>query len=717
MAARRLAEEPPHAPQTFSRIAGQLGSSSTIGLKRYSASPCKVRHAWCSLARPRRHRRSQYISDTPRPKCPTPQQSSLQLLIMSSSQEHTVSFTEGPPAPPPFSNAPKRPAPRGPAAYPRKRAVTACQVCRARRTKCDNLKPSCSFCLKVGAKCVQSSVDLSSYDPASLQILQRLDDLEQLVRGIGTSENTTETTDKVPIPNQDRSNSSIPSTSSNEEDRQRTLNDCSTVELYSTSLDRLLDWESLKSLRGLRQPNERMYPCTGSNMMQTTTTTTPMSSHEELEPQRTKTLLDNFFNYVHVKNPVLDEQRTRQTVSRVCMHGIDWSPEACLTLLVCALGTIATPFLGCRYISRDSDAYRIAESFFLAAKKRLGMLLGTSSLIEAQCMFLAGVYAMCTFQRLPAWRFFMQSLACCQTFESLKAFRQNYGEQLDETGRRSAAAEQAIYWSAWKSEREIHHELGLPGYLFSEIDITGYPPFFPTPPKHEDEQSSPDVSETERREQVSWYFYLSEISLLRLRRRMDNEIKSIEPKNGRSPLPDLVRLVAHHEQQILDWANALPDTISINAPPDEDDVCRFVLRGHLINVHEMLYWPFVDWAINTPSLHAEDWSLVELMTKGLRSHLERIIVNRPGFQHRHHGTFGMIMSCTRSALVLLAAGHTCATSKSTVLRTHHMLIGWQEAVQDVIRLNELWEHEAPDLSSMVLILNDLWQHWTRILVV
>ena len=613
---------------------------------------------------------------------------------MDPSQEHTTSFADKHPPPSPVPSAPKRPAPRGPAAYPRKRAVTACQVCRARRTKCDNLKPSCSFCLKVGAKCVQSSVDLSSYDPASLQILQRLDDLEQLVRGIGTDQTTTKATEEIPT-------------------AVRECFDRSRLSPYS--IDRVLEWDSLKSLRGLRQPNEHAYPCTERVMR--TTTTTPMSGHDELEPQRTKMLLDNFFSYVHVKNPVLDEQRTRQTVARVCMHGIDWSPEACLTLLVCALGTIATPFLDCHYISRDSDTYHIAESFFLAAKKRLGMLLGTSSLIEAQCMFLAGVYAMCTFQRLPAWRFFMQSLACCQTFESLKAFRQNYGEQLDEDGRRSAAAEQAIYWSAWKSEREIHHDLGLPGYLFSEIDITGYPPFFPTPPRHEDEPTNTFASGTERREQASWYFYLSEISLLRLRRRMGNEIKIIEPENGSSVLPDLARLVAHHEQQMLDWANALPDTMSLQAPPSEDEVCRFVLRGHFINVHEMLYWPFVDWAINGPSLNLDDWPLIELMAKGLRSHLERIIVNRPGFRHRHHGTFGMIVSCTRSALVLLAAGHACATSQSTVLQPHHMPIGWQDAVKEVIRLNETWEHEAPDLCRMVMILNDLWLHWAQFLAV
>ena len=98
-----------------------------------------------------------------------------------------------------------RPSPRGTAAYQRRRAVKACQVCRARRTKCDNLKPSCSFCLKTGAKCIQSPVDLSSFDPASLKILERLDELEELLRA-PTGPGPVASTDEAP-------NSSVGATS------------------------------------------------------------------------------------------------------------------------------------------------------------------------------------------------------------------------------------------------------------------------------------------------------------------------------------------------------------------------------------------------------------------------------------------------------------------------------------------------------------------------
>ena len=281
---------------------------------------------------------------------------------MDSSQRHAT-----PPQVPAqaTSTGQKRPAPRGSAAYPRKRAVTACQVCRSRRTKCDNAKPACSFCVKAGAKCIQAPVDLSSFDPASLQILQRLDDLEQLVRENGSGNAAT-----VPV--------AEPTPSPERLDRSQ---------LLPCSIDVILDWQSLKRLRAGQQLSIPAFPCTNRSALQMTTSP-PISGLDEFEPHRVKLLLDNFFNFVHVKNPVLDEAQTRRTVNRVCLHGIDWSPDACLALLVCALGTIATTLDG-GYVHCGSEAYRTAESFFLAAKKRLGLVLGTSSLIEAQCMFFA----------------------------------------------------------------------------------------------------------------------------------------------------------------------------------------------------------------------------------------------------------------------------------------------------------------------------------------
>ncbi|CAH0042255.1 unnamed protein product [Clonostachys rhizophaga] len=71
----------------------------------------------------------------------------------------------------------KRPAnPPSDARYPRKRSSKACHVCRARKTKCDNVRPTCGFCASISISCSYDDTerDHSSFDPASLEILRQL---------------------------------------------------------------------------------------------------------------------------------------------------------------------------------------------------------------------------------------------------------------------------------------------------------------------------------------------------------------------------------------------------------------------------------------------------------------------------------------------------------------------------------------------------------------
>ncbi|CAG7558034.1 unnamed protein product [Fusarium equiseti] len=77
--------------------------------------------------------------------------------------------------------------------YPRKRSVKACHVCRARKTKCDNVQPTCGFCASLNIPCSYDNTekDHSQFDPASLEILRQLgqiitsqDELTQTVRAI-----------------------------------------------------------------------------------------------------------------------------------------------------------------------------------------------------------------------------------------------------------------------------------------------------------------------------------------------------------------------------------------------------------------------------------------------------------------------------------------------------------------------------------------------------
>src|ERR1700744_5815207 len=104
-----------------------------------------------------------------------------ELAGQSSEEKASVAGDGGPAAEPPK----KRRAPDVRISYPRKRAVTACQLCRSRKTKCDNQRPSCGTCVSLDVRCNyrdRTSNDLSTFDPASLAILDRLNTAIQLLQ-------------------------------------------------------------------------------------------------------------------------------------------------------------------------------------------------------------------------------------------------------------------------------------------------------------------------------------------------------------------------------------------------------------------------------------------------------------------------------------------------------------------------------------------------------
>ena len=94
---------------------------------------------------------------------------------------------------------------------------------------------------------------------------------------------------------------------------------------------------------------------------------------------------------------------------------------------------------------RQSVEFQRAEHFFEGAQKRMGILLCKSTVVEAQCFFLAGVYLMATLRPLEAWKMFVQALTCCQAFTPE---HMSPGEARD----REERLQESIYWTCFKSE-------------------------------------------------------------------------------------------------------------------------------------------------------------------------------------------------------------------------------------------------------------------------
>jgi hypothetical protein len=79
-----------------------------------------------------------------------------------------------------------------------------------------------------------------------------------------------------------------------------------------------------------------------------------------------------------------------------------------------------------------------------------------------------------------------------------------------------------------------------------------------------------------------------------------------------SSLADVAESTVGFEQQAADWLRSLPHALDLDCPSvgEESELhhsLKFILKGHLLDCYEMMYWPFIVYAVNhdTPSERTE----------------------------------------------------------------------------------------------------------------
>jgi hypothetical protein len=206
---------------------------------------------------------------------------------------------------------------------PRKRNATACHTCRARKTKCDNKKPRCSYCQSIGASCDESHDEKQPAIPDNQAILDRIDRLEWTLLTISKS--------NLFDPASVRFDGSSPAVSSTSRPHKesRTSIPLSNPNFYT--LESILSWPvfagQFNSHANLRQlitsPNLGIID--------------PLSPHSlgkgppmSVELDSCSSQLDNFFTRIHVKNPILDEKEIRRWARELSFNGIGWDGRSCL---------------------------------------------------------------------------------------------------------------------------------------------------------------------------------------------------------------------------------------------------------------------------------------------------------------------------------------------------------------------------------------------------
>lgn len=295
------------------------------------------------------------------------------------------------------------------------RGPTACEVCRNRKTKCDNLRPTCSYCARVGAKCsylddeeaailcvfpflvgfTLPAPTLSTFDtfayfirhingvPQLLQVVKHLKGLFQhqqvqqsyhqnLPLSRGAYEDIQHNYRSVHIPKPDIR---LPERDKN----HRPQNIC------PTNLRSVLKWGVFPQ------------PCPYSIAMVDDDISYPkISSLPSLELCELSRLEAKYIACIHTKNPILDLVTLHDLISQVAENGLEWSARTCLVSLVCALGAISEEYTHAYTPGRVSgsslphDEADLAFQYWNIAMKRLGFVIGQSNIESVQCLCLTG---------------------------------------------------------------------------------------------------------------------------------------------------------------------------------------------------------------------------------------------------------------------------------------------------------------------------------------
>ncbi|KAK2925324.1 hypothetical protein FoTM2_015604 [Fusarium oxysporum f. sp. vasinfectum] len=457
------------------------------------------------------------------------------------------------------------------------------------------------------------------FDAASLAILERLENLENLFRAANPD-----------VPSQREAAPQLSPGITPRSLQHIHLDVPGSSEAYHVNAEAVLEWPVLRSV-AQDQPL-KLASILKAHRSSQHADAPRLLAISDLDPASTGPLLQRFVDNFHIYNPVFEISQVQEYIKTTLYNGPGWNVKSCISLLVFALGTIVSQDDHASTTSmtfRESRQSQDAESFFLAAQRRMGQLLCNSDLAGARVFFLAGVYLMST----------------------------------------RVALELIITESSAFNLR--------------------YPQFFPAPPKGLQSEG-----------EAGWYFYLAKIAL----RRLGNRILTCTSyfRLASTTVADKVSRVLEFEQQAQSWVDWLPQNLRLDQPrevdgDDQSARLRFILNGHLLDCYEMMYWSFIVDVVHGTSL--EDADAMAFARKGVQTSVQRIDDNESGFRGRHHGTWLMLRSCTRSALVLISVERA---GLGNMLPAQ-----WRSSITKVQGLSHYWQDEAVDAKFYSRLLADL----------
>ncbi|KAH8799046.1 hypothetical protein F5884DRAFT_131737 [Xylogone sp. PMI_703] len=619
---------------------------------------------------------------------------------------------------PPLTNRTPRARTRR-STYPRKRAVTACLTCRERKKKCDNNRPSCGFCQQAASPCVYLGNGPSTYDQASLDILDRLSTIEALLRN-GATARRLDTINGTTIGH-------FPSIQVNVEQVTAAKTSPRPVYPYLPSLswirtDTVLSWPvfqeaelPLKEWVYLDQNGTH-----GGSVLEVVDSyhhsslklavsprplEIPALPSLSLERELVEPLVDQYFRGVNTKNPILERSTIRHLCQDLYENGLGWDCSTCLILIICALGVMTPGWTyenssvqpGEQYsnlANHNSNILQIAQTYFEAAEKRLGIALTKCDTQSIQCLCLAGVYHMYRLSPKTALRMFHAAGNALQTlFVTIRKMDPAVSGLL--SGKLDLL--QRLVWTCAKSEREILGEFPLGPPALTHVQLFEHYPPPPRPEPTDDTQK-----QWQKIQEESWYYYLAEIALRRI---ADDVVRTVfEPEqkhdfcDSHYPISQLLPTVIEFERQLDVWHRSLPSSIAFSPMPEPlPSELQYFSRSRYYLVSGLLYRPFICYVVHNPA--CADSEVRTMASKGISYAFNYLIASNHG--HRHHGKWLQLRrELTASCLLLAASGAGLAMPEN-----------WHYGVERAQASFRYWSRESSALKSYIELVAAVDNHF------
>ncbi|KAF5709240.1 glucose transport transcription regulator RGT1 [Fusarium globosum] len=277
------------------------------------------------------------------------------------------------------------------------RTGLACEACRLRKTRCVGF-PTCTWCQRRRQSCVRGqNSQMSPLDDWGNQILGAISRARDEILGASARLNSDRPLAQTSVTLSDDEHGTWP----------RTTHGGQGCFPSMSSAESILHWEALRN----QLPSSAQFSINPTDSHEPDRSTNSKAS-ADTSSTRLRTLQQRFETQFLARYPIINRPWLTRYFRNVVESDGDWSAEACLVFLACAIASLCdcsshdvlTPHANSLSpASTISGSYmpnsrRPAYQYWTMAKRRLGWALDEpSGLLTTQCLCLAGFWHLLNF--------------------------------------------------------------------------------------------------------------------------------------------------------------------------------------------------------------------------------------------------------------------------------------------------------------------------------